>query len=287
MRDARNRVALLLAAAMTPGAGFAQEGPAAPGGRAPALAPLGVGPLRVASSADLDVEKIEVNVTLGAVVASYSLKNKGSAPLDLAASFAIAGLAGLRRRRRAMESSGGHAGKSDGLSVAAEGAPIATRVDVKAYALGVDRRAEITAARLPLLPFGAATAQALASVAPQTLAALSSAGIVSPRDPEHPEHPTVADWTLVVVHSWRQPLPAGKTTTLTVRYSPLRAEARFGHADALDLEDLKDEACLTPAQLAAAQDELKGPDSASRLPRSRSSTSRPCAGSTARPPAYR
>jgi hypothetical protein len=256
------RIALLLAAAMTPGAGFAQEGPAAPGGRAPALAPLGVGPLLIASSADLDVEKVDIDVSRDAVVASYSLKNKGSAPLDLAASFAITGLAAYADDGEPWNLPAATPENPIGLSVAADGAPVSTRVDVKAYALGVDRRGEITAAGLPLLPFGPGTAQALASVAPKTLAALSSAGIVSPRDPEHPERPTVADWTLSVVHSWRQPLPAGKTTTLTVRYSPLRAEARYRHADALDLEDLKDEACLTAPQLAAAQDELKGPASA-------------------------
>ena len=144
------------------------------------------------------------------------------------------------------------------LSIAADGAPVAAKADVKAYALGVDRRAEIEAAHLPLLPFAPQTARALAGLGPKTLAELSDLGIVSPRDPDHPERPAIADWTLAVVYSWRQPLPAGKTTTVVVKYTPLKAQARFGHADALDLEDIKDEACLTPPQLAAAQDKLRG-----------------------------
>jgi hypothetical protein len=148
-----------------------------------------------------------------------------------------------------------------GLSVAADGAPVATQADVNANALGVDRRAEIEAARLPLLPFAPRTAQAIAGLGAKALAELSALGIVSPRDPSHPDRPPVADWTLAVTRSWRQPLPAGRTTTIAVKYAPLKAEARFAHADALDLEDLKDEACLTPQQLGAAQDRLKSPDS--------------------------
>ena len=256
------RIALLLAGVATaPGASLAQ-GDAAPAEHAPALAPLGVGPLHIASSADLDVEKIDVHVTLGAVATSYSLKNKGRVALDLVASFAIAGIQAVAEDGEPWSLPATTPENPIGLAVAADGAPIATAVDLKAYALGVDRRAAITAAHLPLLPFGQATAQALAGMEPAKLAELSSMGVVSPSDPRHAERPAIADWTLVVVHSWRQPLPAGKTTTLTVKYTPLRAETRFHHADALDLEDLKDEACLTPAQLVAAQDELKSPGSA-------------------------
>ena len=252
----------MAAAVIAPGAGFAQSGAAVSGERAPALAPLGVGPLHIASSADLDVEKIDVTVTLDAVVAAYSLKNKGRAALDLAASFAIAGLQAVADDGEPWNLLAATPENPIGLSIAAEGVPVATVADVNAYALGVDRRTEIKAAHLPLLPFGAGTAQALAGLPPATRAELSSMGIVSPRDPAHPDRPVIADWTLSVVHSWRQPLPAGKATRLVVKYSPLRAEARFQHADALDLEDLKDEACLTPPQLAAAQDELKSPGSA-------------------------
>jgi hypothetical protein len=253
---------VLTAAALAPGACFAQSDPAPPGQRAPALAPLGVGPLHIASNADLDIEKIDVNVTLDSVVVSYSLKNKGRAALDLAASFAISGLQAYADDGEPWSLPAATPENPIGLSVAVDGAPIAMRADVTAYALGVERRAEIEAAHLPLLPFGPRTEQALAAVGPQTLAGLSALGIVSPRDPGHPERPVIADWTLAVTHSWRQHVPAGKATTLTVKYIPLRAETRYHHADALDLEDLKDEACLTPPQIAAAEDELKSPGSA-------------------------
>jgi hypothetical protein len=257
------KVALLLAAAASaPRACLAQSGATAPGERAPALAPLGVGPFHIASNADLDVEKIDVDVTRDSVVASYALKNNGRAALDLAASFAISGLQAVADDGEPWNLPAATPDNPIGLSVAAAGAPMATRADVAAYALGVDRRAEIEAAHLPLLPFGPWTAQALARLAPGTQDELSSLGIVSPRDSAHPDRPVIADWTLSVVHSWRLPLPVGRTTRLAIGYAPLRAETRYRHADALDLEDLRDEACLTPPQLAAAQDGLKSPGSA-------------------------
>jgi uncharacterized protein DUF4424 len=88
-----------------------------------------------------------------------------------------------------------------------------------------------------------------------------SLGVLSPRDPDQPGHKITADWTLEVVYSWRQRLPAGKTTILSVKYTPLKAETRYGKPDALDLEDLKDEACLSPEAIAAAQGKLKGANS--------------------------
>ncbi len=251
-----SRIALLLAAAAAPGACLAQGGAAAPEERAPALAPLGVGQLHIASDADLDVEKIAVDVTLDFVVATYVLRNKGRAALDLAASVALPGLQAFAEDGQPWNLPAATPENPVSLSITAGDAPVATKADVKAFALGVDRRPEIEAARLPLLPFGPRTAQALAALSPKARGELSALGVVSPRDPDHPDRAILADWTLAVVYSWRQPLPAGKTTTLVVKYAPLKAETRYGPADALDLEDIKDEACLTPAQVSAAQRRL-------------------------------
>ncbi len=263
------RLALLMAivgATISPGSTFAQSadgGPdAAADPHAPALAPLAVGSLQMASNADLVVEKIDVAVTIDQVVVSYVLRNKGSGDLSLAASIALPGLQMAADSGEIWRLPAATPENPVGLSVAVNGAPIAARAEVKAYALGVDRQAEIKAAHLPLLPFAPDMDRALAALSPQSLAELSALGILSPRDPDQPGRKVAADWTLEVVHSWRQALPAGKTTMLTVKYAPLKAEARYGKADALDLEDLKDEACLSPQAIAAAQGRLKTASSA-------------------------
>jgi hypothetical protein len=253
------KIALLLttAAAATPGAAFAQGGADEPQQRAPALAPLGVGPLHIASNAALDVENISIDVTLDAVVATYVLKNKGKDALDLAASFALPGLRAFAEDGEPWNLPAATSENPVALSIAVDGASVALKADVKAYALGVDRRREIEAAHLPLLPFGPRTAQALADLDVKAQAELANLGVVSPRDPDHPDRPVIADWTLAVGYNWMQALPAGKITTIAIKYAPLKAKARYGPAYALELEELKDEACLTPAQLGAAEAKLK------------------------------
>jgi hypothetical protein len=259
-------VTAILGALAACGPAFAQTKPgeadAADQQRAPALAPLGVGPLHMASDADLVVEKIDVGVTMNQVVVSYSLRNKGAKDLDLAASFAVPALQAAAEDGEVWRLPGATAENPIGLSVAANGAPVATKADVKAYAIGVDRQAEIKAAHLPLLPFAPEMGEAIAKLSPKALSELSNLGVLSPRGPEQSGGEIEGDWTLQVTHSWRQRLPAGKTTILTVKYTPLKAEARYRQADALDIEDLKDEACLSPQTIAAAQDKLKAAGSA-------------------------
>jgi len=249
-------------AAIVLGPAFGQTGDDAAEPRAPALAPLAVGSLQMASNADLVIEKIDVAVTIGQVVVSYALRNKGAADLSLAASIAMPGLRTAADSGDIWRLPAATPENPVGLTVAVNGAPVATGAEVKAYALGIDRQAEIKAAHLPLLPFAPDMDKAIGGLSPQSLAELSALGILSPRDPEQPDRKISADWTLEVVHSWRQALPAGKTTVLTVKYAPLKAEALYGKADALDLEDLKDEACLSPQTIAAAQSRLKTVNSA-------------------------
>jgi hypothetical protein len=257
-------LALALAAAMFgPARAQTRSGePDAAEARAPGLAPLAVGSLQMASSADLVIEKIDVAVTLDQVAVSYALRNKGPAPLNLAASIAMPGLQAAAEDGQIWRLPNATPESPVGLSVAANGAPVALKTEIRADALGVDRQAEIKAAHLPLLPFAPEMDKAIGALAPQTLAELMSLGVLSPRDPDQPGRKIAADWTLEVAYSWRQSLPAGKTTILSVKYTPLKAETRYGKPDALDLEDLKDEACLSPETVAAAQGKLKGADSA-------------------------
>jgi Domain of unknown function (DUF4424) len=263
------RAAFLMAivgATISPGSTFAQSadgGPdAAADPHAPALAPLAVGSLQMASNADLVIEKIDVAVTVDQVVVSYALRNKGAGDLSLAASIAMPGMQKAADSGEIWRLPAATPENPVGLRIAVNGAPVAAQIEVKAYALGIDRQAEIKAAHLPLLPFAPEMDKAIAGLSPQSLAELASLGIVSPRDPEQPDHKIGPDWTIEAIHSWRQALPAGKTTILTARYTPLKAEARYGKADALDLEDLKDEACLTPQAIAAAQRQLRTASSA-------------------------
>jgi Domain of unknown function (DUF4424) len=226
--------------------------------RAPGLIPLPAGALQIAADADLTIEKIEIGVTASQVSTSYFLANKGHNELGLAASVAMpvlqTGPDGTALWALASEDFE----NPIGLSIASDGKPVHPTIDAKAIAVGIDRLAEIKAAGLPPIPFGAATDKALANLPEEGARALAALGILSPKNPDDPGHKPVADWTLQVTHGWRQALPPGKTTVLVTKYAPLKATMTYHPDDALDLEDLKDEGCLTPQTIAALQNKLKG-----------------------------
>ena len=144
-----------------------------------------------------------------------------------------------------------------GLTITAGGAPVTTKAEVRASALGIDRLAEIKAEHLPLIPFGPETDKALAALSPDTAGRLAALGIVSPRDPKEPNEPLTADWTLDVVRSWRQVLPPGKTTPIVVKFVPVKSQYRMEKEDLDDLDDMKDEVCFKPQVLGAVQSRLK------------------------------
>jgi hypothetical protein len=243
-------------------AAFAQDqaGSAPPSGeaRAPGLIPLPVGALQIAADADLTIQKIEVGVTASRVSTFYFLANRGQGELHLAASIAMpvlqAGPDGSALWTPASEDFENPVG----LTIEADGRAVAPIIEARAYAVGIDRLAEIKAAGLPPIPFGAATDKALAGLSDDRAHALAALGIVSPKNPDDPGHKPVADWTLQVTHGWRQTLPPGKTTVLATKYAPLKATMKYHPDGALDLEDLKDEGCLTPQTIAALQNKLKG-----------------------------
>jgi hypothetical protein len=222
---------------------------------APTEAALAVGALQIGSVANLDVAGFDIAVTAGSVVYSYYFTNKGNADLAVAGSLSLPEL-----RASADHSETWTLARNDpenfvDLSITAGGAPVATKVAVRAEALGIDRLGEIQAEHLPLLPFGAATDKALAGLSPETADKLAALGIVSPREPKAP---LTADWSLEVVHTLRLTLPAGKTTPVVVKFAPIAAHYRLAKGDEGDISDLKEELCLKPQVLNALQSRLKG-----------------------------
>jgi Domain of unknown function (DUF4424) len=230
----------------------------APGeARAPGLIPLPVGALQIAADADLTIQRIAIDVTKDQVSTSYSLANKGRKELSLAASIAMPLLQAGPDGTALWALASDNFENPIGLTIAVDGRAVAATIEAKAYAIGIDRLAAIKAAGLPPIPFGAASDKALANLSEATARELAALGIVSPKDPGDPSHSPAADWTLQVVHGWRQALPPAKTIVLATKYAPLKAIMKYRSDDALDLEDLKDEACLTPEMVAALQNKLK------------------------------
>lgn len=216
-----------------------------------------VGAMQIGSTADLKVEGISINVTVGSVVYSYVLKNTGDRELTLTASVAMPELQASADGSQSWVLASNNPEDPVGLTITAAGEPVTPKAEVRAYALGLDRTAEIRAEHLPLIPFGPETAKALAALPPDTVNRLAARGIISPRDPDQPKAPLAADWLLDNVLGWQQVLPPGKDVPVVVKFTPVKGEYRLLQADLDDLSNTKDEICLQPQVLGALQSRLK------------------------------
>jgi len=240
-------------------AALAQNKPAAPqDAESPSESSLTVGALQIGSSANLVVERIDINIASNSIVQSYYLKNAGAMELAVAAAVSLPELAASADGSETWVLAANDPENPIGFTITAGGAPVTTKAEVRASALGIDRLAEIKAEHLPLIPFGPETDKALAALSPDTAGRLAALGIVSPRDPKEPNEPLTADWTLDVVRSWRQVLPPGKTTPIVVKFVPVKSQYRMEKEDLDDLDDMKDEVCFKPQVLGAVQSRLKG-----------------------------
>jgi hypothetical protein len=225
---------------------------------APAEASLAVGSLQIGSVANLEIAGFDINVAANSVVYSYSFKNTGTAEITVAASLSLPEITASTDGTQTWTLAKNDPENFVDLAITAGGAPVATKAEIRANALGIDRQAEIKAEHLPLIPFGAEADKALAALSPEAADRLAALGIVSPRDPAQPKAPLTADWSLDVVRSWRLALPAGKTTPVVIKFVPVVAHYRLMKGDEDSFNDVKDELCLKPQVLTALQARLKG-----------------------------
>ena len=246
-------LALAPALAQTkPPAADAAEAPSSP-----TEASLTVGALQIASVPNLEVAGFDISVATNSVTYSYYFKNTASADLAVTATVSLPELQASADASETWTLAATDPENFIGLTITAAGAPLPTKAEIHAYALGIDRLAELKADHLPLIPFGADVDKALGALSPEAAGRLAALGIISPRGPAQPKVPPTPDWTLNVVRSWRQILPPGKTTPIVVRFVPVAAHYRMAKGDEQDLDEMKDEVCLKPPVLGILQSRLK------------------------------
>jgi hypothetical protein len=198
--------------------------------------------LSIASHQNLTIEAIDIVVNVNSVTYKYRLGNTGTAELTLAASVSLPSLKRSSNENETYRISNNNVENPISLSIKADEKPVSAKVIAQAFALDVERTAEIKAANLPLIPFGPEVDKALKGLAPDALARLTQLGIISP--PDEQDSPRNADWTLNVTYAWEQVLPADKTTTIAVTFSPISGSFELNANTAGTLDDLKEDACL-------------------------------------------
>lgn len=200
---------------------------------------------------------IEIHVEKDSVAYSYFLKNAGTAELGITAAVSLPELQASEDHSETWTLASRDPENFVGLTVASAGAPVTTKAEIHAYALGLDRLAEIKAEHLPLIPFGPEVDKTLAALSPDAAARLAASGLISPREAAQKE-PAVPDWSLNVVRTWRQVLPPGKTTPVVVKFAPVKGRYRLAKGDQQALDDMKDDFCLKPEMLRALRSRFQG-----------------------------
>lgn len=214
--------------------------PPAPG---PAYAALAVQGLSIASHQDLTIEAIDIAVSVNSVTYTYRLGNTGTTALTLTASVSLPSLKPSANEDQTYRVSSGNAENFIGLSIKADDKPVDAKIIAHAFALDIERTAELKALNLPLIPFGPEIDKALKGLAPDALARLTQLGLISP--PDEQNNSRSADWTLNVTHAWDQVLPPDKTTTISMTFAPVSGGFDLNANTADVLDDLKEDACIT------------------------------------------
>lgn len=221
-------------------------------------APLTMGSMALASDPSLVVEGMAVDVAQDRVSYAYKLRNKGKDKLALAASVALPDLEVNTETNNVYDLPSQSAENPEMLEVKLGDKPVQTTPFVQAIALGLDRAADLKAAAVPLIPFGAATDKAIAAAKPEELNKLEALGLVTPRDPAQPDTPVIADWSLHVVHGFTLALAPDSTSAVTVTFAPVKATYHVDVQSLAGFNALKEQVCLTPPIMAAAKALAKG-----------------------------
>jgi hypothetical protein len=93
-------------------------------------------------------------VAANSVTYSYYFKNTASADLAVTAAVSLPELQASADGSEIWTLAANDPDNFVDLTITAAGAPVPTKAEVHAYALGIDRLAEIKADHLPLIPFG-------------------------------------------------------------------------------------------------------------------------------------
>ncbi len=111
-----------------------------------------------------------------------------------------------------------------GFTTTQDGTPIKPQLQQRATVFGIDVTADLKAAGIPLMPYGEATAAALAKVPAEKAADWVSRGIVTKNEWDDGtgvlKSELVPTWKLSSVYFWNTRFPAGKTVTVNHRYTP-------------------------------------------------------------------
>jgi hypothetical protein len=149
-----------------------------------------------------------------------------------------------------------------GFTTTANGQPASTRVEQKAYAMGVDQSAVLRQLNIPLAPQLEATSKALKDLPHEKLQHLIDLGLVVDEIDQFQ-----ARWTLKTTYYWQQTFPVHQELVITHQYKPSvgnSAGTAVGNSQSPTPADYKTKYCMDPDFIAAATRAQQAADQAHR-----------------------
>jgi hypothetical protein len=186
-------------------------------------AELSAGGLVLSSSPDIRMVAEDLSVSLREIRVAYRFLNTAPRDVSTVVAFPLPDLTGAPDANIALPEA-----ESDnfvGFATRVNGAPVATEVERRVLAAGIDRTDRLRQLGIPLHPLSPETQRALDALPRERWADLVALGLVAVDSYDDTgqgmkDH-AVPRWTLKTTYHWRQTFPAGREITVEHSYRPV------------------------------------------------------------------
>ncbi|HEU0216054.1 MAG TPA: DUF4424 domain-containing protein [Stellaceae bacterium] len=187
-------------------------------------AELATGGLQFVRTEDIEMRSEELSISPSEVRVTYHFVNKTDRPITNLVAFPLPDITVDNPDWNAVVPTEDPVNFL-GFTTTANGQPVATQVEQKVFAMGVERTATLQQLGIPLAPQLKATSDALDALPKEKWDELIAFGVA-----ETDEYGTTPDgkmqlhleprWTLKTTYYWPQTFPAGQETVIEHRYKP-------------------------------------------------------------------
>ena len=185
------------------------------------MAELKTGGLTFVHSSDVSMNEEHLFISPSKITVDYVFKNNADKDVSGLVAFPMPDIQGSSESNIALDDVAGD--NFLGFSVKQDGADIATHLQQRVLAAGIDVTDELVKAGVPLLPFSDATTAALQKVPAETINDWVERGIVQTESwdaGEGMKEHIVPQWLLRSAYWWKTTFPAGKEIKVEHAYKP-------------------------------------------------------------------
>jgi len=190
------------------------------------LVTLGAGGLVAEKSTQVVMESEDLQISVHRITVRYVFRNTTAQNVEAMVAFPLPDLEGGAVYYEPIKLPSGTQLNFVDFSVTADGKPIATEIESRAFLEGRDVTERLRAAGLPVLVLLEPLNSALMKIPPAQRKQLETEHLIAPDDFNPPlrsvgKRGWWAAWTMRVRFYWTQQFPANKSVTLTQTYRPV------------------------------------------------------------------